>query len=266
MMAAFFTQLLNDNNFDAVYHLDNAKSSNISYSHLLDVRLGTEGEVFNFTYATDTTPFDLSDKSHIDTAIKYFKKWANYESELTIKTPYVPIKFKIDPSIESVDVVLVTNVGPYATTKNWPYFKELKQMLKENNISFADLNDFGNTWTNDPELLNKINNLLYKCKVFVGLDTGPTHYATGILIKKITRKNFIIQSGFNLFSHWSSHYGDLFQPIENKQSCAPCVLPNTTQSFKIPEGTNLPKRCNKSHACMNSILPQQVFQYIKNNI
>lgn len=266
MMAAFFTQLLNDNGFEAVYHVDNGLKNGVNFCHLLDVPVGSTGEKFYFSYNTEHLPFDLADKSHIDTAIRYFKNWSKCTKDLVIKTPYVPVKFNIDPSVKPVDVVLVTDVGTYAIAKKWPYFDKLKKMLENNNISYVDINDFGNNWANNEELLNKVNNLLYTCKVFVGLDTGPTHYATGILAKKPTRKNFIIQSGFNLFSHWASHYDDLFQPIENKQTCAPCVLPNPSLVYRIAEGIKLNDRCEKKHACMTSILPEQVLEYIKSNI
>jgi len=266
MMAAFFTQLLNDNGFNAVYHIDNGSKNNVNFCHLLDVPIGSAGDEFPFSYATKDLPFDLADKSHIDTTIRYFKRWANYDGELIIKTPYVPVKFQIDSFTPPVDVVLVTDVGSYAVTKKWPYFEELKKILEKNNISYVDLSDFGDNWTNNSELLNKVNNLLYKCKVFVGLDTGPTHYATGILSKKHQKNNFIIQSGFNLFSQWSSHYKDLFQPIENKQPCAPCVLPNPTNRYVAPSGTKLPEKCESNHKCMKEITPKQVYEYIKNNL
>jgi len=265
MMAAFFTQLLNDNGFNAEYHRKNGSKSGVSFCNFLDVPVGEGENQFSFSYSEFGLPFNPTE-DFMDTTIKFFKEWANYDEKLVIKTPYVPIKFTIDPTILPVDVVLVSDVGPYAITKKWPYFNELKKMLTDAQISFVDLNDLGEQWASNPELLHKINNLLYSCKVFVGLDTGAIHYASGILAKKQKSKNFVIQSGFTLFSQWSAHYNGLFQPIEEKQSCAPCMLPNPTGKFNAVPQFNLPERCELSHKCIKSISPERVFAYIKNNL
>jgi len=267
-MAAFFTQLLNDNGFEAVYHIRNGHKNNVQFAHLLDVPVGADGEQFKFSYHAESLPFEINDKNFMDTAIKKFKEWSGYKGDLKIKTNYVPVKFKVDDSIAPYDVVIVSTCGAFAQgTKSWPHFAELKKMLDRQKISYMDLGEMPFDWTNNPELLHKINNWLYKCKVFIGLDTGATHYATGILAKKQKKEaNFVLQSGFSTFNHWALQYGDLFTPIQVEVECRPCVLPYPTEKYSIPSGLNLLDHCPNNHKCMRALRPETVFELVVKHI
>lgn len=254
LLAGFFTRLLLDNGIDAV--LDECNP----YASLLkDIPTGSSGEEFTFYYNSEPLSESL-----IDTVIRRFRERFGYAGSMDVITPYVPVRFESDDSIQPVDVVLVTTSGPHSSVRNWPYFEELKQKLRERGVSFTDLNDFGYKWSDDPKLVHIAANLIYKCKVFVGLETGASHFASGILAQKKRGFNLIIQSGYVPFSHWTKHYNGLFKPLEVDVECKGCLLLDTVNVREkvVVNGKTLPTHCEKDHYCMKAIAADFVLEKV----
>ena len=188
-MAGFFVKLLLDNGIAAVLGSENP------FAGLLEVPAGTGAKEFTFYYNSEPLAESL-----MDTVIRRFRAEFQFDGPLEIKTPYIPVKFRYDEKVEPVDVVLVTGSGPHSSVRNWPYFSELKKEFDRSGVTYTDLNDFGFDWANNDESTHRIANLIYKCKVFLGLETGASHYATGVLRRKAGGANFIIQSGYVPFT------------------------------------------------------------------
>jgi len=242
LMAAFLVRVLLDNNIKAQFGCN-------LYRHLLEgIPFGRNLTVLDFDYDQGKIPL-------MQTSINRFKNhFPNLSNKsIEIKTPYVPIKFTHDPNSIPMDVVLVTTSGPWSKIRNWPYFDTLKKTLTEEGITWVDLNSFGFNWANSKTSLITVMNLIYKCKVFVSLDTGASHFATGILSKKTTKNNFIIQSGFTSFQYWASHYGDLFTPIELNVACQGCLYREIQQ-------------CPHGHMCMTQISKEAVMEYVRRGL
>jgi GT2 family glycosyltransferase len=257
LMAGFFTKLLLDNGISATLDINNP------FAAFIDVPIGSAAEKFTFYYNSEPLAESL-----MDTVIRKFRSEFDFYGSLDIKTPYVPIKYKLDANITPVDVVLVTKCGPHSNVRNWPYFSELKKEFERLKISYVDINEFGFDWANDSELTHQISNLIYNCKVFLGIETGASHFATGILAQKKGRGNFIIQSGYVPFSHWTRHYGDLFESIEIDVHCKGCLLLNT-HSRRAPlsvGGKQLPDYCKENHYCMRAITLEMVLSQVKTKL
>jgi len=170
--------------------------------------------------------------------IKGFKNKLNITDDIQINIDSVPVIYKEITEIKGVDVSLVTKSAPFAPYRDWPYFDELKNLFKENNISYIDLTKEN---IKNFEFLNYVK----KSKVYLGLETGSSHYASSL----IKDKGFIIQSGYCNFEYWAAHYN--YKKIEHRMHCAPC--------WKRRD-------CEEEHKCMTEISPKQVLNIIKRQL
>lgn len=270
LLAGFFTKLLIDNGIQAQYGI-----TKDSFHNILDLPCGTGGEEFIFDYShheNNKPAFfcDPRDSNLMDLPIRRFKEAFGYSNEFKIVTPYVPIKFSLDEGVPPVDVVLVTQCGSFAPVRDWPHFSELKTLLKKEGISFVDINELAYDWTNNPDLVNKVNNWIFKCRVFIGLETGASHYATGILHKKPRLTgNFIIQSGFIALNFWAGQYGGIYTQLQGDVNCAPCYCGDPLYkffSFNLQTGKvdrNIIAKCDNNHRCMRGVEANTVLNLIK---
>ena len=185
MMAAFFVKLLNDNGIEAKYH----KSW---YADLVNVDKGIEGIEFYFDYSSNLNPyFPVFDKtkSIIELVSGRFKNKFNIKEELKILTPYVPVNYTEHSDIRGVDVSLCTKSGVWSKYRDWPFFNQLKHELAKRKISFIDL-------TQNRIFNNTCLNYVKKSKVYVGLETGTSHY-----VPQVANNGIIIQSGYSFFDY-----------------------------------------------------------------
>jgi hypothetical protein len=173
--------------------------------------------------------------------LDYYSKVFNKKLEQTIN--YVPVKYHDIPEIPSYDVVIHSRTGDFTPYKQWCYFPTLKKMLEKSGIRFIDLAEhpiFG------IEYLNWAN----KAKLYVGLDTGPSHYVSQF----VQGRCLILQGGFVTYEYWASPYNYEHIQVEDIP-CRPCFL----SWNKIAEG-NRCKLCNK---CMMEIDPLVVFDKVR---
>ena len=155
----------------------------------------------------------------------------------------IPVKYYDILSIPSVDVSIVSKGGLWSGYKNWPYFKELKDKLNENKITYIDLSEKN---IKNIECLNYIK----KSKLYLGLDTGVSHYASSVA----SGKTLIIQSGYNYFDFWCFYDYDY---INVNIECQKCFLNYYTITKKHKY-----MNCKNDHKCMKNISVDMVYNKI----
>lgn len=215
-LASFFTHILNDNNISSFFDEKNFNFKNFNCNYLQD------SNYIDYEFQYENKKFS----NIIQIAIEKFKLKFNIDKEIKIIRDYVPVNYKEIETIKQVNIVLVTKSGHWAPVRDWPYFKELKKKLEEKNISFIDV-----TQQNiiDFEFLNYVK----KCKVFVSLETGASHFASQFINKN---NSIVIQSGYCDDSFWNYYKYDV---IKYDTECKWCFTQH--------------KMCNKGHKCMREI-------------
>ena len=194
----------------------------------INIRLNrTKRKDPNFTIITDLLNYFIH-KSKLDISL----------SSLNIKDAPHPIVYKALNNLKKYDVALVTKTGGWTPCRNWPYFSELKKIFKKNSISYIDLSAEN---IRGFEFLNYVK----KCNVYLGLETGSSHYAAPF----ISGKGFIIQSGYCDFRYWAAHYD--YEFLHYPVNCSPC--------WKRRD-------CDKDHKCMTQISPDRVFEIIQDDL
>jgi hypothetical protein len=145
----------------------------------------------------------------------------------------IPVKYYDIPNIPSVDISIVSKTGRFTPYRNWPYFKELKEKLNKEKITYIDLIEKN---IKNVECLNYIK----KSKLYLGLDTGVSHYASSVA----SGKTLIIQSGYNYFDFWCFYDYDYINVNIECQKC-----------FKR-------YGCPYDHKCMKDISVNMVYNKI----
>ena len=175
--------------------------------------------------------------------IKHFEEF--FERKIEITRDHVPVIFnKMD--VPTYDVILHTNTGSWSIYRFWPYFDELKSLLTKQGISWLDIADRKNGRIGGIRYLNYVNN----AKLYVGLETGLSHYVSSIA----KNKTLIIQGGFTEYNFWAYLYKFDHLEVEDVP-CRPCYL----NKIDIANG----KGCPYNHRCMREISPQDVFNKIE---
>jgi hypothetical protein len=213
LMLAHLTKILVDNGIDAVFN-HKRKTFGLVDVPILDQNDNKKRIVFN-----GALPSNFKTKVAEEPAMMYyirdFRRMTGKYIEFDRKRHnFVPVLFHETDSIKGADVALCTKTGKWAPYRDWPYFDELKDMLHSSGISYIDLN------TPLRILSNDCLNVVAKSKVYVGLDTGTSHYVS----KFANRKGLIIQGGFNPFFFWAWQYE--YEPIVTSVECPyrPCFI------------------------------------------
>ncbi len=232
LISVFFTATLRDNGFDAILY-------NPDIAYLADCPVTNVSNIWGwktFECQRRNRPgLDTEKRFNIITdLIEEFSKKFNITQRIEVKRNYIPVKFIEYDNIYAFDVVIVSASGYWSSYRNWPYFKELKELLKMYKIEFLDLSE------------RKIRDILFlnyvkKAKVFLGLETGSSHFASMVA----NGKTIIIQSGYSDFEYWAGLYN--YDHIHHKVECSPCWLR---------------KGCLFKHKCMKEIKPEYVFEKI----
>lgn len=143
-----------------------------------------------------------------------------------------PVRFEPVPQ-ESLDVAIWPNCGEFSRYRQWPYWDDLYDLLNSAHIRWRNMLADG---LRDQQVLNCV----YHSKLYVGLETGVSHY-----VSAVARQGLIIQSGYAQPEFWSPY--KQYDFIEVRQPCSPCWL---------REG------CHLDHACMTNIPATRVFDEI----
>ena len=240
LMATMFVRSLQNAGIEAYVNNPINSLRDLFCSDLLRTDNNSDNLVLNFNYENNRK--ELIFKS----ALNYIKKRLlkiGYTEEIINKVeksnifPIFNLTQENNISKKKYDVFLATKCGSWSNVRTYPYFNKLKDLLKSNNISFIDI------W--ESNIKNKqFLETLFESKIFVGLETGTTHFAAQFLNKN---NSLILQSGYYNFHWWAGKY-DL-DHIEVSLECSPCLLRNT-------------KGCKYNHKCMTDIKPEIVFTKI----
>jgi hypothetical protein len=235
LMAALLVSILNDNGIKAYLSYQKYVMDVVDCPKIYSVYERQGKQLWNFIYKPECI-FD--GRSIIQKSIDLFKEQNGIGKDIKITRHSVPVLFN-EIDVDKFDVVLNTYCGKMGKYRRWPHFEELKKQLEENHVSFLDLdqNDIkGNL------ALNYVN----KSKLYVGLDTGMSHY-----VSSVVNKSLIIQGGYVSIDHWSI-YGYDYVEIDNIH-CRDCCLKTFEQ-------------CNYDHFCMKKLSAVQVWSRIKDKL
>ena len=252
LLTFFFTSILRNNGINAIfdppsyYDICNyVKSPYIIFGRRpLKYRLSREKVIgkMSQTFYSDWTVFKVlykyGEKGVKPTPI-IEQFCCDFEKYFGIKIRnnfnYIPVKYRDIPEIPSVDVSLSTVSGPWAKYRNWPYFSDLKRRMDKYGISYIDL-------SKNKILFMDCLNYVKKSKVYVGVETGISHYVSQVA----NGKALILQSGLVNSDFWSS-YDYEFLSIDVQ--CKFCKLNNK-------------EKCMFDHKCMKELSVDMVFDKI----
>jgi len=243
MMIAWFVTILRDNGVNA-YFIERPRLGRLSPIDPA-ITLRDKSSKYNVYWkadAHDQTPIHL----------QYIRHFEQYYGPLKVdweKRNHVPVKYYEISKIPAVDVVLNTKTGNFTMYKLWPYFPELKILLRKAKISFIDLDkDWKETYG------IRCLNYIRKAKLYIGLDSGMSHYVS----RFANGKALIINGGYVTFKFWSHPYD--FEVIQVEDlPCGHCLL-NKYQG-KVNN-----RFCEYDQRCMREISPEQVFNRIEERL
>ena len=203
LAAAQMVAILNDFGIEACWWHDNPE-----FRALVDVPLWDGSEMKSWLF-------------HYEPALKWDgrsilrKALDNFSADfilppIPISRTSVPIRYQDDPSIIGTDVVICSEVSIHSKYREYPRMNEVKQLLNEKGVRWRDLSE-------DKIRGNAVLNWVKKSKVYLGLETGVSHYVAGVV-----NKGLILQSGYSNYYFWGTTYPyeALFVPVE----CRNCFL------------------------------------------
>lgn len=234
LIDSLLVHILNDNEIPTVYEYN----TKFRINELADCPFSKEGEKY-ILYKRKREINPIDDVNIIEESIKYFKEYFGIEKDIVINRDHIPVNYVEIPEIPSVNVVLCTRSGSFAPIRNYLKFDQIKQMMDKEGITYIDLNE---NKILDFECLNYVK----KCKLYVGVETGTSHYVS----KYANNKGLIIQSGFTRFNFWAKFYK--YEFIINEVECSPCGKTNKS-------GCRWAK-------CIWDIKPEYVFEEIKKRL
>lgn len=159
---------------------------------------------------------------------------------IEITQKYAPIRYSDDPTISGVDVCMCLRSGAWSKYRDYPLGDELKAEMDRRGITWIDLNEAGKVPIHGIAALNWAR----KSKLYLGVDTGTTHY-----VAPFVQKALILQSGFTNKDYWAPNYP--FEFLSVSVECGNC--------FKL-EG------CPHGHKCMRWITPALVADAIEKRL
>ena len=239
LIIARVVSILVDNGLDVIFR------EGYKVANLVDCRKIPHNDNKTLTgYQTYKWAYSIKDKNPI--IVQYTKHYEDvFEKKIEITNDCVPVVY-YDIEVPRYDVILHTSSGSWSIYRIWPYFNELEQLLDKNNITWIDIdNRKKHGRIGGVQYLNYVK----KSKVYVGLDTGPSHYVSSIA----KNKTLIIQGGFITYDYWAYTYK--FDHIQiDDVPCRPCFLNKNDISCG--------NVCQYNHRCMREISPQDVLNKI----
>jgi hypothetical protein len=234
LVASLFCHILNDNGIPSV-HREHYNSKGLLDVPIWNPKKYKDWTMWNWAYKRIDIPVLLQQ-------IKRAERWLGVKINIDRKRNHIPVKFD-KVVVEKFDVVANTRTGEHTPFKEWPYFGDLKRMFKKEGISFLDMDAH-------EAMGMKCLSYVRKAKLYLGLDTGMSHYVS----KFANGKALIINGGFVTFNFWGFLYDyDVIQ-IDDVP-CRPCYINRGDIEHNL-------KDCRLSHMCMMDITPRMVFERI----
>lgn len=237
LFSAYLTNTLIENGYNA--YLDNSRINELVDCPKFDSEKleGQEIDSFDCIRRNKTGLQTNTEFNVFSDLIFEFRKKFNIKKDIQINLDHIPVRYKKLIDIPSYDVVIVSETGYWTPYRNWPFFKELKELFKKNSISYIDVSE---EKIKNNLLLNYVDN----SSLYLGLETGASHY-----VSKISNgKTLILQSGYTDFNYWAEMYD--FDYLSTNLDCAPCWK---------REGCF-------HHNCMNMLNVNFVFEEVKRRI
>lgn len=149
-----------------------------------------------------------------------------------------PVTFQ-EMDVPEYDVAMNTVTSDWGKYRDWPHFAALKGMMELAGISYVDLNEEGIYG-------HKCLNYVRRAKVYLGMDTGMSHYVS----RFANGKALILHGGISVFHVWSFPYD--YEPLLENVDCIfrPCFLDRT----RLAEGQS----CPYGVRCITEIKPERV--------
>lgn len=235
LVASLFCHILNDNGIPSV-HREHRNSWGLLDVPLYDPELHSDWTLWHWGYRRSKIPSLMQQIYRVE-------KWLGVNIKINRrKFNHIPVKFEKMP-VEKYEVVINSRTGTHTPYKEWSYFCELYKLFKKAKISYLDL-DMHNKY--GMECLN----LVKRAKIFLGLDTGMSHY-----VSRFARgKALIIHGGFVTFDFWAFLYN--YEPIQIEDvPCRPCYITR----WHIE---NDKQECEQYHRCLAEISPEMVFDRV----
>jgi hypothetical protein len=232
--ASLFCHILNDNGIPSVYK-EHRNTRGLLDVPLFDPDIHKDWVYWKWKYKLNDIPIMLQ-------MIEKVEKWLEVKIKIHKKRNHIPIIFH-KMKVPKYDVVMNTATGGFSPYKKWHYFSELKRLMESAKISYLDL---------DQNLKHSIEclNLVKRSKLYLGLDTGMSHYVS----RFAGGKALILNGGFVDFKYWAYLYNnyELIQVVD--VPCRPCYK-NWTHK-ESGDG------CQYENRCMEEISPEIVFERI----
>jgi hypothetical protein len=232
LLASWFTHVILANHINASFH-GPKKWTDLIQCPISDIN--SQGFV----------PFSFEYKHHTTESIWQQNK-TRFEQlsgiQLEMNKNYVPVKY-CDVTIQPATIAVCTRCSDYSPCRNCPYFNELFEIFKRNNISYIDLNSLPMTTLADNV---KLLNYVKKSRLYIGPDTGISHYVSQVA----NGKTLIIQSGFSNIGYTMPYdYDYVYKPMP----CQNCFMRKE-------------QNCPKNYECMSAIKPEIVYNLIKRKL
>jgi len=231
LMPAYIVETLNDHDIDA-YLLPSP------HSHLVSCKkaIAPCGNGFLFkARRQNRTGFDTTEKHTVYTdLLAEFARKAGMSEPFPAKRDHIPVIYDSVSDSPIVDLVLVSVTGNWTPYRLWPFFDELRIRLQREGVRYIDASLEALT---DQRFLTVID----RCKLFVTLETGASHYASQVA----NGKCLVLQSGYCNFSYWAGNYR--YTELANPVSCAPCWKREL---------------CDRDHECMTGLSVDRVMAEI----
>jgi len=243
LILAHLTKICVDNGIPAVFN-QHRTTINLVDVPLYDPTFHAEYLTHTWKGVRNTWTRKNVDMPVISQYIKNVEDIFDTKIRMTKIHSHIPVAYHDIPEITGVDVAMCTEVGAWGPYRNWPYFPELKKLFDQSNISYVDLNKDG---IYSIECLNYVK----KSKLYIGLETGMSHYVS----KFANHKALIIQSGFCPFIFWAYPYH--YECITANTECTsrPCFITRN----EVREG----RVCLNQNSCMAEIKPETIFIKVK---
>jgi hypothetical protein len=234
LMTAHFVHILNQNGIQAVYEGDaiHLVACPTSDSVPADTRF-IEWE-FDYELLTDRRQSIID--FNLNTFARQFRSVLG-DRQFVVDRLGIPLRYRDIASIAGADVAMVTKSSDFAPIRNYPFFRELKQRLTANGITFLDLTEQGLI---DLDCINAV----VKSKIYWGLETGVSHLVSSLIDES---NSLILQGGHSTEAFWAKYYRFDFMSVH--LDCAPCGLRNLDQ-------------CSNGHRCLTELTPQWVCERV----
>lgn len=230
-MPAYVVETLNDHGIDA-YLLPGP------YSHLVSCKKALAPERGGFLFKArrqNRTGLDTTASHTIYTdLLMEFARMAGLAEPFPAKRDHIPVIYHPVSNSPSVDVALVSVTGSWTPYRMWPFFDELRVRLQREGVRYVDASREALA---DQRFLTAVD----RCKLFVTLETGASHYASQVA----NGKCLVLQSGYCQFSYWAGNYR--YTELAHPVPCSPCWRREL---------------CDRDHECMTGISVDRVMAEI----